>query len=133
MKQITSQVETVKAQAEKTRIEVLNVLGWDELQYCEFQEQQGREYISIVLCTCEFDAVQLGNSKFFWRWWVNQWNRRDDDFLNNPQYHEARESFGDVETYEGIHSPEFLQGYYPHRVLFEESYSTMIGVMLDAK
>jgi hypothetical protein len=132
MKQI-SHVEKMRAVAQSNKEVILALLGWDELQYCEFQEQQGREYLRVVICPDGYGTVELGNSRIFWRWWINQWNRRDDDFLNSGTYLTEREWYGNLVTYFFINTPEFLQGQYPHRVVFEASYSVMMGEFLDAK
>lgn len=131
MKQI-SHVEKMRAVAQSNKEVILELLDWDELQYCEFQEQQGREYLETVVCPDGYGAKELGDSRLFWRWWINQWNRRDDDFLDGT-YSMSRDMYGDLEVYLELHSPEFLQGQHPHRVVFEASYSVMIGEFLDAK
>jgi hypothetical protein len=124
MKQI-SHVAKMRAVAQTNKEAVLGLLGWDELQYCEFQEQQGREYLETVVCPDGYGAKELGDSRIFWRWWINQWNRRDDDFLTC--YNISRDMYGDLEVYLDLHSPEFLQGQFPHKVVFEASYCVMMG------
>ena len=132
MKQI-SHVEKMRAVASSNKEAVLVLLDWHEMQYCEFQEQQGREYLLKGICPDGYGAKELGDSRIFWRWWINQWNRRDDDFLNSDVYADDRMIYGDLQTYLSIHSPEFLQGQYPHRIVFEASYSVMMGEFLDSK
>jgi len=112
---------------------IQKLLGWSHLEYCEFQELKGREYLETVICPDGYGVQELGNSRYYWRWWVNQWNRRDDDFLNSNTYSFERSLDGDWATYQYINSPEFLKGIYPHRIIFEASYSTMIGELLDNK
>jgi hypothetical protein len=132
MKQV-SHIERIRAVAQFNKGKVLNLLGWDDLKYARFQEMRGRKYLTTVICPDGYGVNDLCRSRFFWRWWINQWNRRDDDFLNSDLYMLDRMVYGDLQTYRIIHSPEFLKNQYPHRVVFDASYSVMISEFLDDK
>jgi hypothetical protein len=128
-----SHVEKMRRDAQENRQAIQKLLSWDDLKYCEFQERQGRAYLQTVICPDGYGVQELLRSRIFWRWWINQWNRRDDDFINSDVYSFERALNGDLYTYTYINTPSFLQGLYPHRVIFYASYSVMIGELLDNK
>jgi hypothetical protein len=67
---------------EQIRYKVQKSLRWNDLEYCSFQEQTGREYIQKM---DERLLTELAGNRMFWKWWVNQWNRRDLKAISNQQ------------------------------------------------
>lgn len=98
-------IQKVKQENETVKNTVQKLLGWSNLQYTEFQEAMGLEYLKIELNN-DMAAVRLiSYNKLFWSWWINHWVSRDRIFIaefsklnhrwvnkmyvnrNNPQSH----------------------------------------------
>lgn len=59
---------------------VLDILGWTEEQYCEYQFESGMKQIATILSN-EEDARTLSYNKEFWTVFKQNWNNQDDDFI----------------------------------------------------
>jgi len=106
---------------EANKQQVCRLLGWDELQYASFQEEQGIEYVKGIVGSDEWGASHLLKSKLFWKWWINHWNNRDQEFLTYAAASPA--SLREV-MYKSLNNAEGFE-FYPHRVIMEQSYSIL--------
>lgn len=114
------------------KMEVSNLLGWTDMQYAEFQEEMGIEYIKTELTpktlpqaqgdTSPSLAMELVKFKEFWSWWRLQWMRRDEEFLEMstslfPTEYE--------EYYRELHQPDSML-FRPHTDVMRSTYNQMV-------
>lgn len=60
---------------------ILDLLGWDDLQFGQVQYEQGLQYLATYLFGYEYEADMISRSRIFWNWWKNHWAVRDESFL----------------------------------------------------
>ena len=96
-----------KDAADRLKQQICKLLQWDEMQYAEFQYQNGIAYLMWYLPCDEYAREQLLRSRLYWSWFKNQWNA--DDMLvlevardNDMPLQVARE------IYTEIHCPRVL-------------------------
>lgn len=100
-----------------TRALVLRALGWDELQYGQFQFDTGIEYLHRYCGNDEEIISQYSRHPMFWKWFRNHWHNRDYDFLRDTK----RLSQADrVREYKALHNMQGFR-YKPHRVVLDMS------------
>ena len=115
---------------EANKQQVIRLLNWTEIQYCEYQQQKGIEYLKHILEVDEYGIQMQISNQLFWRWWVNHWNRRDEEFLTYGAFAPERMR---ENLYNDLHDP-FGFEFYPHSVIMEAGYNTLIKeIMTDAR
>ena len=107
-------------QAQDIHEQVMVLLCWTALQYGEFRHQMGEEYLlKNLLGQDKYGYGELSQSRIYWRWWINQWNFRDEGFVQYaahlPQHQRAVQ-------YKKLHFPRSLR-FHPHKVILERIYS----------
>lgn len=109
------------------RAKIQRLLKWTELQYAQYQERIGYQYMQHQLQLDAHAVKQMSYEAMYWRWWVNTWNIIDDQLLldylilhPNPEalYCEA-------------HKVQYIATS-PMAVHFENTYAKMIGEMNDS-
>lgn len=121
MKKLTH-IEKIRRVTRANQERVMTLLDWNDLQYAEFQEKMGYAYLKSEYGDTAF-INELPYTSAFWKWFRNQWAKRDQIFLLaacNMSYRER------VESYNAMHNPESFE-FHPHRRILEQSYSNMIG------
>jgi hypothetical protein len=89
------------------------------------QVDYANTYLRDVMGCDEWSIRIICESRTFWAWWLNQWERRDEEIeLNKENSYMANESI-----YKGIHHPASLN-IFPHRIVMEESYAAMSTEMV---
>jgi hypothetical protein len=117
--------------ADSLKRKVCQELRWTDLQYNEYQFQQGHDYLLAYLKGDEYSVRVMERSRIFWSWWRNHWTNRDEgfmEFVTNTTYSvaEMREFYGDV------HDAHLLaECIYPNGVILNESYANMITELID--
>lgn len=115
-------IESIRERNAAIRMQVLNVLGWDDMQYAQLQEESGRHWIAKRLGNDVYMAEEITRHKEFWSWWRMHWTKRDQEFLEMASMLFADE----VQAYyREIHSVETM-GYYPHAALMDAAYTDMV-------
>lgn len=115
---------------EANKQQVTRLLGWTEQQYCEYQQEKGIAYLHHVLEIDEAGIKMQIQNPLFWRWWVNHWNRRDEEFLT---YASGTPKRMIENLYNDLNDP-FGFEFYPHRVIMDASYNGLIKeIMQDAR
>lgn len=113
---------------------VIENLDWTEMDYCNFQYEQGLIYIETYLSG--FGEVNkkwlqaLLESRIFWNWWKNHWTRREESYLITDQLprHQRRE------IYRSMHNGRNLATeIHPNRVVLDESYPQMLHSVVKAQ
>lgn len=108
------------------KLQVQNLLKWDDLQYAIFQENQGRAYLQSLFGAGIPLVDDLPNHKAFWSWWVNHWNKRDREFLemSGLLFPQELESY-----YQELNSPDSVV-FYPHSAILEATYEAMVHKLI---
>lgn len=116
-----SHIERIRRENAAVKTQVLNLLGWDELAFAEFQEAAGLEYLKIQFGSIQI-AADLPSHKAFWSWWLMHWKRRDQEFLemSGLLFRDELEDY-----YRELHNPNGVP-FHPHSVIMEETYSAMM-------
>lgn len=122
--------EERKKKVESVRTQLQSMLNWDDLQYCEFQMEMGMKYLDRIAGPGEIGVKELSQSKLYWNWWKNHWNRRDQEFLNDLVVTIASGLEEIRQEYMYWHSPYNIT-VRPHKPIMEESFSKMIGTFID--
>lgn len=60
----------------------MKALHLTEYEYGDMVLQYGNLWMQRYFGTQEAIIQALNSSKSFWKWWVNQWNNRDDQFIH---------------------------------------------------
>lgn len=103
---------------EANKHEVCKLLGITEQAYCQYQEQNGQEYMQQVMGSDDWGIDQMAKNFLFWRWWINHWNKRDEEFLiyAKDAPHDLRLKF-----YHSLNSVEGFE-FFPHKSIMQESH-----------
>lgn len=107
---------------EANKQQVCKLLGWTEKQYCHYQQEQGLAYLSEFICGDDWSVNNVAKSESFWRWWVNHWNQRDDEFITSVHNFPVSwrlQRYHDLNDVDGF-------AFWPHRVIMEQTYCLMI-------
>lgn len=57
------------------------LLGYDLATFTELVERAGYTWMRRYFATDEDMMQLLSTSPMFWKWWINEWQIRDTDFL----------------------------------------------------
>jgi hypothetical protein len=125
-KQMRNQYATNKLLVQK-------ILNWTPLQYAEYQEQVGYEYLRQVLEVDEHNVKLMSYEAMYWKWWINTWNMIDDELLitylqkndypNIPNYH--------IQLYIESHKVQYIATT-PMAVHFDNTYAKMIAELNES-
>ena len=63
-----------------TRALVQRALGWDDLQFGQFQFDKGIEYLQGYCFENPELVSKYSRSEMFWKWFKNHWHNRDLNF-----------------------------------------------------
>lgn len=108
--------------AEANKQQVIRLLNWTDMQYCIYQQNKGYEYMRQVIGSDELGVRYLAKNALFWKWWINHWNRRDEEWLGYAASAPARHR---ENLYRDLHSINGCE-FYPHRLIMETSYDNLI-------
>lgn len=108
---------------EANKQQVCKLLGWSLAQYYAYQEAQGLNYLKDVICCDDWSVDNVAKSPLFWRWWVNHWNARDEEFIAIARHLPIswrERKYKDLNDADGF-------TFWPHRVIMEQTYCLMIA------
>ena len=122
MKDKPTHIEQVRRENAAIKMQVQNLLKWDDLRYALFQESQGKAYLQSVFGAGVPLVDDLPNHRAFWSWWVNHWNKRDREFLemSGLLFPHELEAY-----YQELHTPNSV-AFYPHSAVLEDTYEAMV-------
>ena len=112
-----SKARAAKIMQSVNQHQVKKLLHWDDLQYGQFQMETGTEYLEKMLGSDDFAIGYLSKNSMFWRWWVNHWDKRDEQFINQASGLNLDER---LELYAGLHNAKSFR-FYPHKAILEDS------------
>lgn len=116
MKNITkshTHLAKVRAQDKNQQKLIMDLLGWNEMSWCQNQYDKGLEYLS-----CEVDGDQMGfdllvKSRAFWSYWKNEWAKRDANFIHDlfdaDDFDYITSEYQFIHSYEGIRATKRLE------------------------
>lgn len=112
---------------------LLQLMQISEQQYDEMVFEYAYRYLVLQIGYDEFSISLLTGTTLFWKWWTNQWNRRNRILIHEyklDQYPgtDIRE-FVRREFYR-THCPESLN-VYPSKPIMDEAYAIMMGELMD--
>ena len=112
---------------------VCEILKWTDLQYAEYQFEQGHAYLTAYLKGDAHIISAMERSRVFWSWWKNHWTNRDEsfvEFIANTSYdlRTLREIYTDVHD-----APTLAACIYPSGAILEESYKMMVSDFVAAE
>jgi len=94
------------------------------------------DYLHQVLELDQWGQDQLQAASHFWVWWQEQWARRNNILVN--EFGIAEMDKADFEHYREVITAEFNKihslnslNIYPDRIVMENSFADMIGIMID--
>lgn len=125
-------IQKVRDRAIHNRQLIQHIIGWSDLDYCEFQMEVGYEWVDANIPGDRWGRDILVKSEIFWKWWINQWNRRDAGFL---EYYGREHTLSPTvirtmrEIYKSEHRLEKLNCY-PNRIILEDTFKIMVGDIL---
>lgn len=67
---------------EKNRLTLQSFFGIDDLQYGELVMDNAYRYLQVYLDGDQGGIQMITMSSFFWEWWTNQWDYRNQIFLD---------------------------------------------------
>lgn len=121
-----SYIEKVRQENASIQMQVMNLLGWDELRYASYQEEMGRLYLRSMFGQGTPLVDDIPNHREFWSWWKLHWIRRDREFLEMSSMlfkHEQEHYYNDLHHPDGMH-------FTPHAILMEATYEKMIHKLI---
>ncbi|MFD2961336.1 MULTISPECIES: hypothetical protein [Olivibacter] len=117
-----SYIEQIRRVTRTNQERVMSLLGWDDLQYAQYQEEMGYLYLSHEYGDTPF-INELPYTSAFWKWFKNQWAKREQIFLLAADTMSYRDR---LKAYKALHNPESFE-FHPHRKIMEKSYANMIS------
>jgi hypothetical protein len=115
-----------KGRSEKaahTRAAIIRLLGWSELEWANYQYENGLLYLQGYLPDDDEAQDVLQRSRIFWTWWKNHWTNRDEHFIDTARLINDSELLAQV--YLEMHDGRLLSGnIYPNRFVITESFKT---------
>ena len=126
MSQKTSHIAQVRGQYAYNRKQVLYLTGMSDAMVSQFQFDTGLQWLTQY-CIHEDDMLRwLLSQPLIWKWWLNEWNRRDDEFLSllYSYYENCPDEI--MMRYHRLHKEVFVNNTIPW-VLLEDGYNRAIG------
>jgi hypothetical protein len=124
-----SNIKEIKALHQDTRQKVMQLLGWNDLQYGEFQMKQAEAYLDYHIGADGWGIQQIRETPGFWAWWRNHWYKRDVSFVDEAKGLSLSER---VLFYEISHDAEGIEFTPHHNVLYHSFQRSMIVVVSGA-
>lgn len=110
-------VELRQNEASRLKCLIIVIMEITELQYCEYQFEQGLAYLNLL---APHDNGQLRYSKLFWQWFKNHWSLTDEIYVQAMR-HRKFSVKAKRRLYESMHNVEDMYNdMKPHVELFIE-------------
>jgi hypothetical protein len=65
---------------------ILRKINMTHQEYCELVERGGYAWLDKYLFCDPKGMKAASHSSMFWKWWVNEWNIRDDRFVRHVRF-----------------------------------------------
>ncbi len=116
----------MRAQYAYNRMQVLFLTGITDAMLMQFQFDTGLRWLTQYTASTEDILRWILSQPLIWKWWVNEWNRRDEGYL--PLLYSYYQNCPDeiVRQYHRLHKEVFINHAVPWTLL-ENGYSRAIG------
>lgn len=96
----------------RNQARVADLLEWTQQEYGDFKYNTGLEYLREYFSGDQKAIDRLSVHKDFWNWWKNEWNQRDDSFIDTMD--------GQQDKFRAAWLRAIYQDYHNHLVLAAE-------------
>lgn len=132
MRKPQPKAEARKERAQQLKQAVIALLQWTEMQYAEFQYEQGTKYLHAYLKGDEYCVRIMEDSRIFWNWWKNHWTIRDAEFIHIANQVTIRRTEIIRQLYRQYNKGTMLAtSIHPNAVVLNESYAGMTTNMIS--
>jgi hypothetical protein len=116
-----TQVDKLQQQAALLKMQVQNILNWDDMEYARFQEAMGLDYLERNYGGAPL-LDEIPKHREYWSWWRLHWMQRDLEFVevSTMIYPTEQEAY-----YRRLHNPEAMH-YKPHGIILRNTYEHMM-------
>ena len=116
-----TQKEKIRQETALAKIQVQNLLGWDDMTYAQFQQAMGLAYLDHHYGDAPL-VSRIPEHKEFWSWWILHWMRRDKKFLfdSTALFSHEMESY-----YQELHDPKEMK-HKPQGIILKNTYASTI-------
>lgn len=118
-----SHVSRMRSQYAYNRTQVLWLTSMTDEQLSEFQFETGMDWLVSYTNEDRAVLVTLLHEPMIWKWWLNEWNRRDALYYLSPLY--KMKPTWRLAQYRSYHQNIFIPNYPPYTFL-EDSYNKAI-------
>lgn len=109
------------------------MLGWSIADYYTLITKSGRKYLQAHISEQPGDIDILVECPSFWKWWLINWQQRDEQFLStmSPLADKLRLELSYTKDF---HDPyELAKSITPNGVVLYNSYAVMFQEVIDKK
>lgn len=118
----------IRAQHDYNRKQVLWLTGMTDEELSSFQLETGMDWLKRYTLEERHILDEVMRKPMIWKWWMLQWNIRDDRHFLHCLYHvPANEANA---RYRQMHQAIFIPAT-PSYVLLEDSYARAINLLHD--
>src|SRR5699024_6578113 len=124
----TSYMDQLRGQYSYNRKQVLYLTGMDDKDLLRFQESLLIDWLQVHTLEERETLEPLFDNTLIWKWWINEWNRRDESIVLPNLYHFNTEE--QLMRYRQFHQVVFSINSVPYDLL-DKSYAETIGKIID--
>ena len=108
---------------------IIRKLEFTHLEYCELVEKSGYAWLEKYFFHAP-EVIQASSySQLFWKWWVNEWNIRDEAFVKHVRF--CNPEIEQLDYYFQVHSIQKLV-IHPNRFAITEVNQILRQLILSA-
>jgi hypothetical protein len=136
MDELAKKIKELKA--EYNRLLIYDALKFNESVYNQLVFDHGMQWVSKYFLNDSGIEYAVAKSVLFWKWWKNQWELRDAQFVFEANLkQQERPLNGDclmiaLELYYEAHNPTELN-IHPNRFVLEEIKKNLLAFMEEEK
>jgi len=125
-RQVVTHIARVRAQNAYNRMQVSYLTKMSDAMLSQFQFDTGLQWLTMYTASPDDVVRWLLSQPMIWKWWLNEWNRRDED--NLPILYKQYEAWPDEVSfmYRSLHQACFIERQLPWTLL-ENGYAKVIG------
>lgn len=116
----------VRAEYSYNRMQVLWLTNMDDGMLRQFQFDTGLQWLTTYTADDEDILRWILNQPLVWKWWINEWNRRDEQYLPILYKQHMRQREETVFIYRSLHQSCFIAQSVPWTLL-EDGYCKVIA------
>jgi hypothetical protein len=118
----------MRIQYKYNRAQVLWLTGMTDGMLSQFQFDTGLQWLSAYTTSDEDMLRWIMSQPLIWKWWLNEWNRRDAGYLDHL-YRHFEQWPGEVQAaYKCLQQECFIE-YTPPWILLENGYTKFLGLI----